>query len=64
MALLDELEQSASADLVSSALTAHERSLLLARLRTLYVTAATEAGASEAVQPQERELQLASRWFG
>jgi hypothetical protein len=64
MALLDALEQSASADLVGSALTAQERSLLLARLRTLYATTAADPGASAAEPLRERELQVASGWFG
>jgi hypothetical protein len=64
MALLDELEESACTGPVRSALTAQERSLLLTRLMSVYATAAAEPGASATVQRPERELQVASRWFG
>jgi hypothetical protein len=67
MDLLDELEQNSVAALTLPVLTAQERSLLLGRLTALYAAIAADTGAaaaSAARDLQDRELQLASRWFG
>lgn len=67
MDLLDEVEQSSFAALTLPALTVQQRSLLLARLTALYgaIAADTGAAAASAVRDlQERELEIASCWFG
>jgi hypothetical protein len=67
MALLEELEQSSLHATNPPALSAEERSLLLARLFGLCAAVATEAGeatASAVLELGARQLRISSSWFG